>query len=386
MKKIITSLKFFFICFSILFTVNSWASNSNSHEDHEPTITQVFTDNSTTEIYIHGFNFINQDRHQGYSSHASQRLRVTLAGEELELISVEDDLIKAWLPPAILSGDYLLEVIFGHKKKYDNDDKDRKKHKKHKYEDIVIAQYDLTIGGAGPQGPKGDEGDPGVPGIPGDIGPIGATGPQGPAGPVGPKGDKGDPGTPGEQGLRGLTGATGLRGPQGLKGDKGDLGPIGPEGPQGERGLADGNQNNDFLYWDSTGNNWVARQIPAQIHSMANHMPPYQGINYIIALQGTFPSRASVNPFIGEVIMFAGNFAPRGWALCDGQLLAISSYSALFSILGTTYGGDGRTTFGLPDLRGRVPVHAGSGPGLPNVRLGAKAGAVTHNHDSHISH
>lgn len=82
----------------------------------------------------------------------------------------------------------------------------------------------------------------------------------------------------------------------------------------------------------------------------------------------------SSDPFLGEIIMFGGNFAPRGWALCDGQLLAISQYSALFSILGTMYGGDGRTTFGLPDLRGRTPIHAGNGPGLPRYSLGQKGG------------
>ncbi len=81
--------------------------------------------------------------------------------------------------------------------------------------------------------------------------------------------------------------------------------------------------------------------------------------------------------FIGEIRMFAGNFAPRGWALCDGQLLAISSNAALFSILGTTYGGDGRTTFGLPDLRGRVSMHPGNGPGLSSVRLGQRGGVET---------
>jgi microcystin-dependent protein len=72
--------------------------------------------------------------------------------------------------------------------------------------------------------------------------------------------------------------------------------------------------------------------------------------------------------------MFAGNFAPQGWAFCDGQLLAVSQNDALFSLLGTIYGGDGRTTFGLPDLRGRIPIHAGSGPGLTTRKLGAKAG------------
>lgn len=80
-------------------------------------------------------------------------------------------------------------------------------------------------------------------------------------------------------------------------------------------------------------------------------------------------------PFVGEIRMFAGNFAPRGWAFCDGQLLAVSQNDALFSLFGTIYGGDGRTTFGLPDLRGRIPVHVGTGPGLSNRRLGAKNGA-----------
>ena len=82
-------------------------------------------------------------------------------------------------------------------------------------------------------------------------------------------------------------------------------------------------------------------------------------------------------PFVGEIRMFAGTFAPRGWAYCDGQLLSISQNDALFSLFGTIYGGDGRTTFGLPDLRGRIPVHAGQGPGLSDRRLGAKGGAET---------
>lgn len=81
-----------------------------------------------------------------------------------------------------------------------------------------------------------------------------------------------------------------------------------------------------------------------------------------------------MEPFIGMVILFGGNFAPRGWALCDGQLLPISENTSLFSILGTTYGGDGRTTFALPDLRGRVPMHPGNGPGLTPRDLGQKLG------------
>ncbi len=79
-------------------------------------------------------------------------------------------------------------------------------------------------------------------------------------------------------------------------------------------------------------------------------------------------------PFIGQIQTFGFNFAPRGWALCDGQLLPIPQFSALFSLLGTTYGGDGRTTFGLPDLRGRVALHQGQGAGLSDRRLGQKGG------------
>ena len=79
--------------------------------------------------------------------------------------------------------------------------------------------------------------------------------------------------------------------------------------------------------------------------------------------------------FVGQIKMFAGNFAPRGYALCEGQLLSVSQNDALFSLIGTIYGGDGRTTFGLPDLRGRIPIHQGTGPGLSLRRLGEKAGS-----------
>ena len=82
-------------------------------------------------------------------------------------------------------------------------------------------------------------------------------------------------------------------------------------------------------------------------------------------------------PYLAQINMFGGNFAIRGWAFCDGQLLPISQNSALFSLLGTTYGGDGRTTFGLPDLRGRFPMHPGNGPGLSSRRLGQKGGSET---------
>lgn len=97
-----------------------------------------------------------------------------------------------------------------------------------------------------------------------------------------------------------------------------------------------------------------------------------------------------MDPFLGEIRMFAGNFAPRGWAICDGQILPISRNTALFALLGTTYGGDGRTTFALPDLRNRAPMHWGDGPGLTPRTLGETGGSEhvtlsqaqipTHNH------
>lgn len=82
-------------------------------------------------------------------------------------------------------------------------------------------------------------------------------------------------------------------------------------------------------------------------------------------------------PFIAEIVMFGGNFAPRSWAFCSGQIMSIAQNTALFSLLGTTYGGNGQTTFALPDLRGRVPMHPGSGPGLTPRSLGEQSGSET---------
>src|ERR1700704_2178147 len=79
-------------------------------------------------------------------------------------------------------------------------------------------------------------------------------------------------------------------------------------------------------------------------------------------------------PFIGQITLFAGNFAPRGWAFCNGQLISIAQNSALFSILGTTYGGDGQTTFGLPNLQGRVPLHSGHSSETSSYTLGQSIG------------
>ena len=81
--------------------------------------------------------------------------------------------------------------------------------------------------------------------------------------------------------------------------------------------------------------------------------------------------------FLGEIRMFAGNYAPVNWVLCNGQLLSISQYSPLFTVLGTTYGGDGVNTFAVPDMRGRLPVQFGQGPGLTARTLGANGGSET---------
>jgi microcystin-dependent protein len=82
-----------------------------------------------------------------------------------------------------------------------------------------------------------------------------------------------------------------------------------------------------------------------------------------------------MEPFLGQITMFGFNFAPQNWAFCDGQLMSISQNTALFSLLGTMYGGDGQTTFGLPDLRGRVPIHRGQSAGTSNYSQGEKAGS-----------
>ena len=83
------------------------------------------------------------------------------------------------------------------------------------------------------------------------------------------------------------------------------------------------------------------------------------------------------DPFIAEIRIFEGNFAPRSWAFCNGQLLPIAQNTALFALIGTVYGGDGRTTTALPNLQSRAPMHPGNGPGLTSRRLGERSGVVT---------
>jgi microcystin-dependent protein len=181
-------------------------------------------------------------------------------------------------------------------------------------------------------------------------------------------GPQGEPGVMGPAGADGAPGATGDTGPQGPQGDTGPQGPQGDTGTQGLQG--------------DTGSQGPAGSVPAATDANGggqahNNMQPNVALSCIIAIQGDFPPRTGdppTSPFLGEVKWFAGNYAPAGWALCDGQLLDINQNVALFAVLGTTYGGDGRTTFGLPDARGRSILHQGTGSGLTERRLGSAFG------------
>ncbi len=123
-----------------------------------------------------------------------------------------------------------------------------------------------------------------------------------------------------------------------------------------------------------------------------DNLPPYLTLNYCIATNGIFPSRSTASPqpdpvplassgtvmstpYVGEIKLFAGNFEPAGWMFCAGQLLPISENETLFALIGTTFGGDGQTTFALPNLSSRVPIGAGQGPGLSNRVLSETGGS-----------
>ncbi len=151
--------------------------------------------------------------------------------------------------------------------------------------------------------------------------------------------------------------------------------PVNVDNSANTIGLNAGTNPNDLMTWD--GNNWVSRQ-PAVQHFTLDNRQPYLCVSFVIALNGMYPTRSDLsNPTIGEIDMFAGNFAPLDWAFCNGQLLAIQQYQALYSILGTTYGGNGSSTFGLPNLQGRVPMHWGSGTGLSTYVIGQSGGSET---------
>ncbi|MFC4776010.1 tail fiber protein [Paenibacillus sp. GCM10023252] len=202
-----------------------------------------------------------------------------------------------------------------------------------------------ATGATGPQGaigPAGPAGAAGPQGPRGDAGTAGVTGPQGPAGLQGPQGDIGPDGGAGPQGPKGDTGATGALGPQGPQGDIGPAGAAGPQGPKGDTGLT-----------GATG-----LQGPAGPQGLQG-VPGIPGLTFgnsnISNGQGG-GNGSGVEKIMGEVWLFAGSFAPSGTHVCDGSLLPINQYSALFSLLGTTYGGNGTSNFALPDLQDYAPA------------------------------
>lgn len=124
--------------------------------------------------------------------------------------------------------------------------------------------------------------------------------------------------------------------------------------------LNPGTAAGQLLSWN--GNNWVNTNAKP-VESLDN-LQPYLAINFCISLFGVFPSQNDSQPYVGEIAQFGFNFAPSGWAQCNGQLLSIAENEVLFVLIGTTYGGDGQSTFGVPDFRGRAPIHQGQGPGI----------------------
>lgn len=148
----------------------------------------------------------------------------------------------------------------------------------------------------------------------------------------------------------------------------------------GRKLVGGGVSNGNFLTYDGT--NWVAKNLVVATSGGSQPfsiLPPYTVLNFQIALQGIFPSRNGMDPYLGEIMMTGYNFEVKYYAFCDGQLQSISQNTALFSLLGTTYGGNGITTFALPDLRGRMPMHAGrsTGPGLSPHDIGEMSGSET---------
>jgi len=291
-------------------------------------------------------------------------------------------------------------------------------------------------GPAGPEGPQGIQGEVGPAGPEGPEGPQGEMGPAGSDGQNGLGVSSASITAEGalvfaytDASVDTVGAVVGPPGPEGSQGETGPVGPAGADGADGSDGigvasaeinadgelvlnysnsvadtvgvvqpdvlasaaqsplivendtlkLAPGTSAKQLLYYNASGQ-WVNLNVSSLAVSNAGGGQPISisqpslALTYIIALQGMFPSRSISDPLLGTIALVGFNFAPRGWAACDGQLLAISQNSALFALLGTTYGGDGRTTFALPDLRGRVAVGEGTGPGLTNKRLGAKYG------------
>jgi microcystin-dependent protein len=238
-----------------------------------------------------------------------------------------------------------------------------------------------TTGPTGATGPVGPTGITGTDGTPGTAGITGITGPQGPDGAIGATGNTGTKGNDGIQGPQGPTGATGQTGARGATGATGVAGGIGSTGPTGPSAFPVGHTGN-VVYYDGT--NWVAATLNSSVSSSVGSSSPfdlhqpYLALNYCISLYGTYPSRTWDDELVGEISIFPFNFAPKNYALCNGQLLALSQNTALFSLLGTNFGGDGRVTFSLPNLQGQSVMGQGQGPGLSYNWVGQTGGADSH--------
>ncbi|MHA4808577.1 phage tail protein [Flavitalea flava] len=131
-----------------------------------------------------------------------------------------------------------------------------------------------------------------------------------------------------------------------------------------------GTQAGDLITWD--GNNWVNMQPAHHFTFTVENRQPCLALNFCIAMTGIFPARS--DPFLSQIQIFPFNFPPHGWAFCNGQILSISQNTALFSLLGTNYGGNGVSNFALPDLQGRTPLKFGQGPGLSDYIQGETGG------------
>jgi Phage Tail Collar Domain/Collagen triple helix repeat (20 copies)/IPT/TIG domain len=262
--------------------------------------------------------------------------KVFLGATELTVTAHSDSSITADLPAGIAAGAYLLGVDTGHWQGFLTFT-------------AAVGQIGPT-GATGPQGPAGPIGPAGAPGAQGPQGPIGLTGaagpqgqtgPQGPAGPIGqtgpagPQGPQGTPGATGATGPQGLagpagpTGATGAAGPPGpagpagAAGAQGPAGPEGPEGPTGPAGPAGPAGTQDLFGTNSLG------------------FSPGEG--------GTTPCT------LGSILLNVSSEYPQNYLPADGRTLPIETYTALFSLIGTNYGGNGMTTFALPNLKPAAP-------------------------------